>query len=202
MNGENIHVFSSEEIPIPQFDATIDYYSILNLTIDATVEDIKTSYRKMVKETHPDTAGKEKRDHFEKIHKSYSILKNPVARKSYDEMRDKNPFKSIGLPIINILQIQKEVWLKYKSVILSPGRLQDWQIAHFESQTVVVDKYLISLDPLLSVCKEVVLFISRGKFDKKDALKTIDSWGRKKLGNLNETELEVLKTLVICALYT
>jgi hypothetical protein len=202
MNGENIHVFSSEEIPIPQFDATVDYYSILHLTMDATIEDIKTSYRKMVKETHPDTAGKEKRDNFEKIHKSYSILKNPIARKSYDEMRDKNQFKQIKLPANTVLQIQNQIWPKYKSVILSPGRLQDWQIAHFESQTVVVDKYLISLDPLLSVCKEVVLFISRGKFDKKDALETIDSWGRKKLGNLNETELEVLKTLVICALYT
>jgi DnaJ domain len=195
---------NNSDISIPKFDITIDYYSILHLENNATLDDIKTAYRKLVKENHPDLLRKETsetKENLAKLYNAYRVLKDPTARKKYDDIRDENPFKSIKLPIVDILFIQHNIWPKYKSIILSSGRLQDWQIDRFEGETLVVNKHLISLDPLLSVSKEVVFFITHANFTQIDVLSAIDSWDRKKLGNLNEVEVEILKTFVICALF-
>ena len=63
-----------------------DHYSILGLTKNATVAEIKAAYRRLVKIYHPD---KNPNNHaavevFRKIQQAYELLSNPITRSKYD----------------------------------------------------------------------------------------------------------------------
>lgn len=62
---------------------TLDPYYELELTRFATTEQIKTKYRQLAQEHHPDKGGD--KDRFIRIKLSYEILIDPVRRKEYDE---------------------------------------------------------------------------------------------------------------------
>ncbi len=62
-----------------------DLYKILNVNYNATDEEIKLSYRNLVRKYHPDIAGKNVDESmFKQIHEAYEILKNKESRKKYD----------------------------------------------------------------------------------------------------------------------
>jgi DnaJ-class molecular chaperone len=61
-----------------------NYYAILGLTIDATKEEIREAYRRLVKEFHPDHYSGDRRT-FLDIQEAYSTLSVPSRRKAYDE---------------------------------------------------------------------------------------------------------------------
>ena len=68
-----------------------DYYNILGVSHDATQRQIKTAYRKRMKEVHPDLAGwenvaeKKRREGLAKqINEAYQTLCNPSSRRMYD----------------------------------------------------------------------------------------------------------------------
>ena len=81
---------------------TKDYYSILGLSKNASVEDIKKAYRKKALEFHPDKnreANAEER--FKEIGEAYEILSDSDKRPMYD--RQKNPLQvSLHLPRENL----------------------------------------------------------------------------------------------------
>jgi curved DNA-binding protein CbpA len=60
----------------------INAYTLLGLTNEATQDEIKTAYRKLAQQNHPDRGGKH--DVFVKIQTAYDILSDPVRRKHYD----------------------------------------------------------------------------------------------------------------------
>lgn len=66
-----------------------DYYEILGVKRDSTQDDIKTAYRKLAKEYHPDMTGgnpdSEKR--FKEVAEAYEILSSPQRRSGYDNSR-------------------------------------------------------------------------------------------------------------------
>lgn len=74
-------------------DAKKDYYKILGVSENASLDDIKKAYRKLAKEHHPDAKGGDKRseERFKNISEAYAVLKDPKRRQEYDLMR-KNPF--------------------------------------------------------------------------------------------------------------
>lgn len=76
-------------------DPKKDYYTILNVSENASSDEIKQAYRKLAKKYHPDTRGGDKKaeERFKDISEAYAVLKNPKRRKEYDLMR-KNPFAS------------------------------------------------------------------------------------------------------------
>jgi len=61
----------------------MNYYETLNVSKNATPEEIKKSYRKLVKEHHPDKTGGDDTQ-FKKISEAYETLSDPVKKEQYD----------------------------------------------------------------------------------------------------------------------
>jgi curved DNA-binding protein len=74
-----------------------DYYKILDLERDATLEEIKRSYLKLARRYHPDVNPKEDKsgEKFKQVNRAYVLLSNSNRRRMYDAIRDveKDPFK-------------------------------------------------------------------------------------------------------------
>jgi curved DNA-binding protein len=64
----------------------VDYYSILEVDRKASLQAIKTSYRRLARQLHPDlnpndTAAAE---NFKRLNEAYEVLSNPAQRRQYD----------------------------------------------------------------------------------------------------------------------
>ena len=72
-----------------------DYYQILGVPKDASIDQVKQAYRKMAREHHPDMvkdgdkATAEKR--FKEINEAYQILSDPQKKKMYDQYGQAGP---------------------------------------------------------------------------------------------------------------
>lgn len=66
-----------------------DYYEILEIKPNASIDDIKQSFRRLAKMYHPDTSetGNATRDQYEKVREAYSVLSDSHFRVVYDKER-------------------------------------------------------------------------------------------------------------------
>jgi DnaJ-class molecular chaperone len=62
----------------------MNYYKILGVSNDASLNDIKKAYRKLVIKHHPDKNPGKDDTYFKQIIRSYDVLKNSKKRKDYD----------------------------------------------------------------------------------------------------------------------
>jgi len=60
----------------------MDYYSILGVGKNASDKELKSAYRKLAMQNHPDRGGDEKK--FKEINEAYDTLKDPQKRQAYD----------------------------------------------------------------------------------------------------------------------
>lgn len=73
-----------------------DYYSILELSFPAEIEEIKSSYRRLAKVYHPDVftgtqeEKQESEEKFIKLQKAFDILSSPKQKESYDKLYQDN----------------------------------------------------------------------------------------------------------------
>lgn len=69
-------------------DMVKDYYSILNLEKNATLEEIKKSYKRLALQYHPDKnqGNTEATEKFKEVSEAYSVLSNDDKRQQYDVM--------------------------------------------------------------------------------------------------------------------
>ncbi len=69
-----------------------NYYLILDVTNDATQEQIKSAYRRKAKELHPDYYGSDC-EPFQSIQEAYAVLHDPARRRAHDESlnRERRP---------------------------------------------------------------------------------------------------------------
>ena len=66
-----------------------DYYKILKISKDASQEEIKNQFRKLVKEWHPDrNPDPSTKEKMAEINKAYEILSDIERRKNYDKYFD------------------------------------------------------------------------------------------------------------------
>lgn len=64
-----------------------DYYEILGIGRDASQEEIKRAYRKLVRQYHPDAnpGNKEAEERFKLINEAYEVLSDPQKKAQYDQ---------------------------------------------------------------------------------------------------------------------
>lgn len=77
-----------------------ELYSLLGLSREASHDDIRRAYRKLVREHHPD---KNPGDHsaeerFKDIQQAYEVLSNPEKRREYDQRLHASSVRSSGRP--------------------------------------------------------------------------------------------------------
>ena len=67
---------------------TADHYSVLNLTPNATTEEIKKSFRKLALKYHPDKNTDDgASDNFRRVKLAHEVLTDPIKRRQYDSER-------------------------------------------------------------------------------------------------------------------
>ena len=67
-----------------------NYYVILGVSSNATVEEIKSAFRRRAMELHPDRSGKES-DSFLVVQEAYGVLSDDTRRRRYDRLaRERN----------------------------------------------------------------------------------------------------------------
>lgn len=64
------------------------YYRTLNLSTDASMEEIKKEYLKLAKKYHPDNTKEHTTqiDMFKKVSEAYQVLSDPIKRDEYDSL--------------------------------------------------------------------------------------------------------------------
>lgn len=72
-----------------------DYYKILGVSPDASLNDIKKAYRKLAMLYHPDRnpGNKESEDKFKEIAEAYQVLTDPEKRQEFDNLRSFGRYK-------------------------------------------------------------------------------------------------------------
>ena len=81
-----------------------DYYETLGVPRTASEKEIRTAFRKLARQYHPDVAGgdKAKEELFKKVSEAYEVLGDPEKRKKYDELgpawRDHEAWERAGRP--------------------------------------------------------------------------------------------------------
>lgn len=73
-----------------------NYYIILEVTRDASPDEIKSAYRRKAKELHPDRYG-ENREPFQLVQEAYSVLSDPTRRRVHDATLDREQRGSIPI---------------------------------------------------------------------------------------------------------
>jgi curved DNA-binding protein len=65
-----------------------DYYQILGIARGASAGEIKSAYRKLAMQYHPDRnpGDKQAEDHFKEINEAYQVLSDPQKRARYDQL--------------------------------------------------------------------------------------------------------------------
>ena len=71
-----------------------DYYLILRLTPEATAEEIRSAYRRLAIELHPDISGFGS-DQFLELQEAYSVLSDPMRRAVYDREAEEIPIRRV-----------------------------------------------------------------------------------------------------------
>lgn len=74
-----------------RFDTSINYYAVLDVSLDASREEITRTYRALMRLTHPDNfsepdARQKAEERAKLINAAYAVLSRPEIRREYDQV--------------------------------------------------------------------------------------------------------------------
>lgn len=81
-----------------------DYYSILEVPMNASLEQVKQSYRRLVRLYHPDINKSTADIRIKQLNEAYAVLSDPMKRTAYDIERLEKLRQSIMLETIRLQQ--------------------------------------------------------------------------------------------------
>ncbi|CAI9113712.1 OLC1v1014365C1 [Oldenlandia corymbosa var. corymbosa] len=93
----NRRLFSSVIAAAARNSAKPDYYSVLNVSKNASLQDIKAAYRKLARKYHPDmnkSPGAEEK--FKEISAAYEVLSDDEKRSLYDQLGEEGLREEFG----------------------------------------------------------------------------------------------------------
>lgn len=64
-----------------------NYYSRLGISADASQAQIKTAYRRLARQHHPDVNGQGEDEQIKSLNEAYEVLSDARKRAAYDELR-------------------------------------------------------------------------------------------------------------------
>lgn len=64
-----------------------NYYSILGVSESAGPAVIRSAYRRLARQHHPDVSGEDSRATFQRIQEAWNVLHDPARRRGYDAQR-------------------------------------------------------------------------------------------------------------------
>src|ERR1700722_17144393 len=79
----------------PEVDPTIDYYKVMGIGAGATIDELKSAYRRRAKRCHPDLGGSHER--MLELITAWNILSNPQSRALYDRLRGEHVNPGAGV---------------------------------------------------------------------------------------------------------
>lgn len=89
-----------------------DYYAALGIKSDATLEQIKQAYRRLVRLHHPDLNKDAQDGRIKQLNEAYSVLSNTAKRAVYDIQRLEELRRAI---ILDMLLRQREQLLRQQA---------------------------------------------------------------------------------------
>ena len=90
-----------------------DYYKILQIDPDASLEVMNNAYRALVKQYHPDLYHTQRKtvmdEKMREINEAYQVLSNATTRAEYDRKRQSYSSNSVARPVQSLGQILKRM---------------------------------------------------------------------------------------------
>jgi curved DNA-binding protein CbpA len=151
---------------------TKDYYKILGLPPSATLQEIKTAYRRLAHQFHPDKSGNDLYAvaQFEIIKEAYEVLSNPskkeyyLQQRWYDQSMGKKSRETVIIPVtilkqfleldkyistLDVHRMDKEGLYAYVSQILSDETIEKLNAFNeIEINKAIVERILNCARPL------------------------------------------------------
>jgi len=80
----------------------MNYYKILQVSEEAEIEVIEAAYKRLSLKYHPDkNKSPEAEMRMKELNEAYSVLRNPVSRREYDELLSQQSSNQTNLPQVS-----------------------------------------------------------------------------------------------------
>lgn len=146
----------------------MDFYDVLQVSQNASQDDIRKSYQQLILRHHPDK-NEEKSESlhiFLKIDQAYKVLKNPVTRKEYDSKRFQQTARC-QMIIHDTIARQDFLFDESNKVFYSVCKCGGWYILEEEGSSLE-DEFIICCDE----CSLVIKVLNKNKVESWNSTRT------------------------------